>query len=793
MAGVAALAMIATAAFIYFERIEPATRALAAADHALLDYDAAQARLRRDVVSIRAGLLSNFDPLVEDAARLERALEPLRRDERAPAAAQRHLAELEADIRRQLRLTERIKSDSALIRNSLAYFGAVASEPERFGPAAEELGALSAALLRLSADTAPEHQAAAARRIAELRAAGGDEEAVSQVLAHAVLLLDLLPQTDERVAAVLAERERRARDALRVLVEQGRAKSAASAWWQRGVLLIAVFLLVVLSAEFSVRLSRHMQRLSRRAKLEHAAAQLSADLLNAPAPEVGAVISAALEHLGRMLGAEHARLVGEGVYEVDRAWGDKADCDYSRNVALDRIEDADLAQQTLPDDRRARSAALRQSGLLTAMIRSEDGERAGLVLVRQAGRSWIDVNDAEIARMALGVMAGAVRRLHGERERSALEERLRQAARMEAVGVFASGIAHNFNNVLGAVRGHAEMALARADGDIARHQGEIVAAVDRARQLVDQILAYGARRRAALERVAVTDLLCEAIPLLEAAEKNRGRFVFEVPADEHGVFGDSSELLQLILNLGANAAQASDEGAPIELCVSRRHLPEPRAADDGGLPAGDYVVISIRDSGSGIDPAVRPHIFAPFFTTRPQGNGLGLATVSRTAREHGGGVDVHAPKGGGTQFDVWLPSSHEALRSAAGMGQVLLVAAIGSSAPELDEEQVAELGYEPVAFVDGAAARTAFAEDPSRFDGAIVADRDPAGAVALARTLLAARPDLPVVLSTTAAPSVLALSRAQNRCVACPWPPTPEGLAAALRAAFCAVLDPVEV
>jgi signal transduction histidine kinase/DNA-binding NarL/FixJ family response regulator len=369
-----------------------------------------------------------------------------------------------------------------------------------------------------------------------------------------------------------------------------------------------------------------------------------------------------------------------------------------------------------------------------------------------------------LLRMALDAVTNAVRREHLEQERSRLERTLQQARRMETIGALASGIAHNFNNIVGAILGYTEMAEG-SDSRPASNLGEIRRAGERARDLVDQILAFGRRRDVQRRPVHMKELVAETRALLHASLPPAIDLVIREVPDEAVLSGEAGQLQQVILNLCSNAAQAMDQTGSIELETEVRQITGPRSLTHGQLKTGQYVRLAVSDTGRGMDKVIVERIFEPFFTTRLAGSGLGLATVREIVGEHGGAMNVWSAPGVGSRFEVWLPcipSAAPAVREDSGLpsfGQGQTVLILNDAAERLlaDEEMLAALGYEPVGFTHIDDAVEACREIPNRFDAAVMGYRAPvASALDLASALHEILPDVPILLATASADEITA-------------------------------------
>jgi len=355
------------------------------------------------------------------------------------------------------------------------------------------------------------------------------------------------------------------------------------------------------------------------------------------------------------------------------------------------------------------------------------------------------------------LVENALERERVAREREALQARLQQAQRLETAGALASGLAHNFNNIVGAVLGHAEMAsecVARGESP-SHHVGEIRRAAERAGELVDTMLNLGRRDQPRYE-VAMSALTAETVSLLRVSLPGGVVLAVHDEADRATVTGRSAELQQVMLNLVRNAAQASREGGRITLRLDRAEVSATRALLLGAIEPGSHLVLSVADAGSGMDAATLGRIFEPFFTTRPAGTGLGLATVADIVRDHGGAIAARSTPGQGSTFEVWLPCGVPgAARTVArrGRGEIVMVVHPDRERLLKIEDTLAALGYEPTGFASCEAALDAIGRAPSLHDAALV-DLGPLGGpdgLAVMSRLRALRPGLPLVVTGAAA------------------------------------------
>ena len=348
----------------------------------------------------------------------------------------------------------------------------------------------------------------------------------------------------------------------------------------------------------------------------------------------------------------------------------------------------------------------------------------------------------------------------GERQRVALERRLRRAERMEALGTLAGGIAHNFNNVLGAILGYAEMASAALPrrAPARRHLEEVGRAGLRARAIVDQVLTFSRTSERAPRPLHLAPIVDEAVRLLRASLPAATTIEVRRAAEDAVVAVDPAQLLQVVMNLVTNAAQAMGGVGTVAVALDEIEVAQETPLSHGELASGRYARLTVRDAGRGIAPELLGRVFEPFFTTKDLkgGTGLGLSTVHGIVIESGGALDVWSRPNAGSRFRVFLPLSpaapedrEPAPKSPRGAGQTILV--LDDEQPQvlLLEEMLAALGYEPVGFTDAQSALEAVRASPDRFDLALLDEVMPAmSGSRLAAAFAAVAPDLPLVLMT---------------------------------------------
>ena len=361
--------------------------------------------------------------------------------------------------------------------------------------------------------------------------------------------------------------------------------------------------------------------------------------------------------------------------------------------------------------------------------------------------------------MLVATVEDITSRREAEEARRQLEGQLRQSQKLEALGTFAGGIAHDFNNILGAILGYGERAFhsLAATSDERRYVEQVLHAGNRARTLVERILTFSRSGMGARVPVRVSPVVSETVELLKGRLPASIELDVKLDANDTYVAGDATHLHQVVMNLCSNAVLAMPSGGTLTVALENEHVPAATTLSEGRIGPGDFVRLSVEDTGTGIAPEVLERIFNPFFTTRStgEGTGLGLSLVDGIVREYGGGIDVRSRVGQGTRFDIYLPVTEaplpadEAASEALprGDGQVVLVVDDEDALVTLAEEVLAELGYEPVGFRSSAAALRAFRDDPDRFDAVITDQTMPElTGLELASHIRAIRGSLPVIL-----------------------------------------------
>lgn len=360
-----------------------------------------------------------------------------------------------------------------------------------------------------------------------------------------------------------------------------------------------------------------------------------------------------------------------------------------------------------------------------------------------------------------GKMTGYVEVVRDITEQLQMEKQLRQSQKLEELGTLAGGIAHDFNNILAAILGYAELAQPTLEKGTRGYDNldRIIHSAKRAKEMVHQILVFSRRRKPDKARVDMVPLLKEVEQFLTVSLPSTIEVEARIGVQEGWVLGDSSQIHQVITNLGTNAAYAmSEAGGTLTLALEEAHFEDATLLHGGRLEAGDYLKLTVADTGTGIPEEIMNRIFDPFFTTKPQtkGTGLGLSMVHGIVGSMSGGIDVDSRPGQGTTFSIYLPATVALERIAevppsemvTGKGRILFV--------DDEEDMVAvgtqmldDLGYSVEGVQDSMEALERFRQSPDAFDLLITDQTMPRmTGDRLAKAVHEIRPDLPVILCT---------------------------------------------
>jgi signal transduction histidine kinase len=381
------------------------------------------------------------------------------------------------------------------------------------------------------------------------------------------------------------------------------------------------------------------------------------------------------------------------------------------------------------------------------------------------------VEERSLIESLAEMLQAHIERDTAERNRQLMETSLRQAQKMDALGTLAGGIAHDFNNILTAIGGYAELGMAATDDPELQHSfSEIRAGYTRARDLVKRILIFSRRQESAQGVIRLEPVTTEAVQLLKASLPPRIEIRTKFAPDAPNIRGDASQMHQIIMNLGTNAAYAmrADPGV-LDIEIDSVEIADAESIRLG-LPAGKYARLLVRDTGTGMGPDVIERVFEPFFTTKGlEGTGLGLAVVHGIVRDHRGAIDVESERGLGTTFRVYFPAvtaqgivevEPEAVR---GKGQRIMYVDDDVRIVAFMSRVLTRLGYKDESYSDPVKALEAFGRSPSSYAAVVTDMAMPVmNGVELAAAVHAIRPDVPVALTSGYGADDSELIRTQN-------------------------------
>lgn len=348
-----------------------------------------------------------------------------------------------------------------------------------------------------------------------------------------------------------------------------------------------------------------------------------------------------------------------------------------------------------------------------------------------------------------------------EAERRQLESQLHQAQRLEAIGVLAGGVAHDFNNILGTILGYTELLLTQylLEPPVRTYLQHVQQAGERGADLVRQILAFSRSREHHLQPLDIGPLAKEALNMMRATLPATIDIRQQIPAPCPPILADATQIHQVIVNLCVNAGHAMQQsGGTLDVTLTPVHLAEEQA-QSLQLPEGEYLQLSVSDTGCGMPAEVLEHAFEPFFTTKAtgEGSGMGLSVVHGIVSAHKGAITVDTAPGEGATFNVVFPVTEQRQSAAStevpepvqpGKGNLLVIEDEPALA-ELYKMALTNAGYQVTTYYNGAEALQHVYRYPRQFDAVITDQSMPKmTGVQLSEAILGLQPRMPIILTT---------------------------------------------
>jgi PAS domain S-box-containing protein len=608
--------------------IDTKVSAYAEIQRAFDEFALAEASIGRDVLQARAGLLGNYDTLVEAEDAMENALHRIRAGVEAESLNRKPVDRLAASVEQYEDLIERFKSANALLQNSLSYVGQLSTDPsfgalgDQFAPSAT---ALAAAVLHLARDSSIESSRSLQEQIGRFEAQaptdGQDGEAAHALLAHTRLLSDLLPEVEQALRAFVATPGRQPLEETREMLAHAQAGFELTAQRFRVLLYVASLGLLVIALRLGVRLWTRTLKIRR---------LVDANIIGIFIFDAEGNIVEANDTFLKIVGYDR-----EALRAVRLRWADLTPAE-----GLDRDERCSPPEVKLTGSLQpTEKEYIRNDGsrvpVLVGAATFEDRGKEGVAFV-------LDLTPLKRAE---------AKARESERRQREMQIELTHANRLATMGQLTASIAHEVSQPVAATMTNAEAALlwlAREKPDLNAAQRAVTRVLKdgiRAREVIGRIRDLIKRAPPRMGRLEINEVMREVIEFTRSeAVKNRVSVRTELADGLPPVPGDRVQLQQVMLNLVINAIEAMSEGdgGARELLISTAKR------EEGG------VLVAVRDSGPGLAPAAFECIFDAFYTTKPSGLGLGLSICRSIIETHGGRLwaTANVPRGAVFQFTV---------------------------------------------------------------------------------------------------------------------------------------------
>ncbi|MBW1783710.1 MAG: PAS domain S-box protein [Deltaproteobacteria bacterium] len=353
-------------------------------------------------------------------------------------------------------------------------------------------------------------------------------------------------------------------------------------------------------------------------------------------------------------------------------------------------------------------------------------------------------------------------RKRGEEERKKLEAQIRHSQKMEAIGTLAGGIAHDFNNILSVIVGYGQLVQTSLDheSEVYEDLKEVLQSADRAKNLIQQILAIGRSQEQERQTLQLKHIVREALKFLRSTLPSTIEIQEKIDNDVGVIDADPTQMHQVLMNLCTNAGHAMEkDGGTLTVSLGNVTVSPQEPGPDVHLEPGRYLSLSVSDTGHGIAPEIREKIFNPYFTTKETGTGtgIGLSVVHGIVSQHGGAVTVESEPGKGSTFHIYLPliqgeeaesDTEEETPPPTGNERILFIDDEAALA-RVAKRMLKTLGYDVTAITSSPEALALFKKDPKQFDLVITDTTMPhmPGDV-LAQEMMKIRPDIPVIICT---------------------------------------------